>query len=281
MMSESSKTESSKTESLKNGVDRRNFLKGAGGGATAALAIPALAFAQQQASRPPADSAHPSEAAPAPRAATASARIVERPGSDFMLDVLKSLDITYVCANPGSSFDSLHESVINYGGNKMPEFLTCCHEEAAVAMGHGYFKIEGKPIMMLLEGAVGLQHASMAIYNAYADRVPVYIVVGNYADDLRRAPGAETYHSGIDLGGLVRDYVKWDDQPYSLGHFANSAVRAYKIAMSAPMGPVLLVANHEIQSAPQNEPRLRIPKLTLTTPPLGIWPRSRRPPRCS
>ena len=186
-----------------------------------------------------------------------------------MLDVLKSLDITYVCANPGSSFDSLHESVINYGGNKMPEFLTCCHEEAAVAMGHGYFKIEGKPIMMLLEGAVGLQHASMAIYNAYADRVPVYIVVGNYADDLRRAPGAETYHSGIDLGGLVRDYVKWDDQPYSLGHFANSAVRAYKIAMSAPMGPVLLVANHEIQSAPQNEPRLRIPKLTLTTPPAG------------
>jgi hypothetical protein len=64
-------------------------------------------------------------------------------GSDFMVDVIKSLGFEYVCANPGSSFRGLHESVINYGGNQKPELITCCHEESSVAMGHGYFKVEG------------------------------------------------------------------------------------------------------------------------------------------
>ena len=92
-----------------------------------------------------------------------------------MVDVIKSLGFEYVAANPGSSFRGIHESLINYGGNKAPELLTCCHEESSVAMAHGYAKIEGKPMMVMAHGTVGLQHASMAIYNAYADRVPVYI----------------------------------------------------------------------------------------------------------
>ena len=69
----------------------------------------------------------------------------ERCGSDFMVDVLKSLDFDYICANPGSSFRGLHESFINYGANEAPELITCCHEESSVAMAHGYFKAEGKP----------------------------------------------------------------------------------------------------------------------------------------
>jgi len=107
----------------------------------------------------------------------------------------------------------------------------------------------------------------MAIYNAYADRVPVYIMVGNHADGAQRGAGVESYHSAQDMGALVRDYVKWDDQPYSLGHFAESAVRAYKIAMTPPMEPVLIVASHEIQSTPAPATTPRIPKLTLTSPP--------------
>src|SRR5690349_20828318 len=106
----------------------------------------------------------------------------DRPGSDFMVDVLKSLDFEYVAANPGSSFRGLHESIINYGGNARPELLTCCHEESSVAMAHGYAKIAGKPMLVMAHGTVGLQHASMAIYNAYADRVPVYLVLGNILD---------------------------------------------------------------------------------------------------
>ena len=123
----------------------------------------------------------------------------------------------YVAANPGSSFRGLQESFINYGGNKTPELLTCCHEESSVAMAHGYAKIEGKPMMIMAHGTVGLQHASMAIYNAYADRVPVYIVLGNILDGTFRRSDVEWAHSVQDAAAMVRDYTKWDDTPVSLG----------------------------------------------------------------
>jgi acetolactate synthase I/II/III large subunit len=257
-------------KSKKTSFDRRGFLKGAAAGAAALVAKPQLGQAQT----PP-----PENGGPVPPAAQIARetgappqpanRVIERPGSDFMVDVLKTLDIEYLAANPGSTFESLHESLINYGNNKMPEFLTACHEESAVAMCHGYYKIEGKPMMALIHGDIGLQHAGMAIYNAYADRVPVYMVVGNHADGAERAPGVQSLHSAQDLGALVRDYTKWDDQPYSLGHFAESAVRAYSIAMTPPMGPVLIVAGNEIQSHPAPPENPRIPKLVMTTPPAG------------
>src|ERR1043165_1418179 len=120
--------------------------------------------------------------------AGAEAITTDRPGGDFMVDVFKSLDFEYVAANPGSSFRGLHESLINYGGNTKPELITCCHEESSVAMAHGYCKVEGKPMMAMVHGTVGLQHAAMAIYNAYCDRVPVYLVAGNSIDATQRRP---------------------------------------------------------------------------------------------
>ena len=109
-----------------------------------------------------------------------------------MVDVIKSARHRVLAANPGSSFEGLHESIINYGGNRMPELLTCCHEESSVAMAHGYAKIEGKPMLALVHGNIGLQHASMAVYNAYADRVPVYHDCRQLARRRRRAPTAST-----------------------------------------------------------------------------------------
>ena len=258
-------------KSPRNSVGRRGFLKHAAAGAAALAATPGLGTAQQ-AAPPPRGAPGPSgaqlarEAGAARPAATA---LVEHPGSDFMVDVLRALGLEYVAANPGSTFESLHESIINYGDNKMPEFLTCTHEESAVALCHGYAKIEGKPMMALIHGDIGLQHASMAIYNAYVDRVPVYMVVGNHVDGAERTSGVQSMHSGNDLGALVRDYTKWDDQPYSLGAFAESAVRAYKIATAPPRGPVLLVAHHEVQSHAMTGPAPRIPKLVMTAPPAG------------
>ena len=254
---------------------RRGFLKGAAAGAAALAAKPELGKGQEAApSRngsappPPAERVARENGGAAP---AANARVIERPGSDFMVDVLRTLNIEYLAANPGSTFESLHESIINYGPkpNTMPEFLTACHEESAVAMCHGYFKIEGKPMMALIHGDIGLQHAGMAIYNAYCDRVPVYLMVGNHADGAERAAGVQSIHSAQDLGALVRDYTKWDDEPYSLQHFADSAVRAYKIGMTPPMGPTLIVANNEIQAHPISETNLRIPRLTMTAPPAG------------
>src|SRR5204863_9999482 len=132
-------------------------------------------------------------------------------GSDYMVDVIKSLGFEYVCANPGSSFRGMQESILNYGGNRNPEFITNCHEESSVAMAHGYYKIEGKPMAVLAHGTVGLQHASMAIYNAWCDRVPAFIMLGNYVDAAIRRP-AEWYHCVQDCAGMVRDFTKWDDQ---------------------------------------------------------------------
>jgi hypothetical protein len=168
----------------KNPVGRRGFLKGAAAGAAALVANPAgmkaqEAQAQAKTGLPSARLAAAESAPPPPRV---DVYTTDRPGSDFMVDVIKSLGFEYVCANPGSSFRGLHESFVNYGHNKSPELLTCCHEESSVAMAHGYAKIEGKPLMIMAHGTVGLQHASMAIYNAFADRVPVYIVLGNIAD---------------------------------------------------------------------------------------------------
>jgi thiamine pyrophosphate-dependent acetolactate synthase large subunit-like protein len=194
----------------------------------------------------------------------------DRPGADFMIDVFKSLGIEYVASNPGSSFRGLHESLLNHGGNKSPEFITCCHEESSVAMAHGYAKIEGKPMMVFAHGTVGVQHAAMAIYNAYCDRVPIYIVLGNIMDATWRRARVEWVHSVQDAAAMVRDFTKWDDAPLSLPHFAESAVRAYKIATTPPAMPVVLVADAELQEKPvQDGLDLHIPKLTLAAPPQG------------
>src|SRR5262249_14549111 len=151
---------------------------------------------------------------------------------------------------PGSSFAGIHESIINYGGNKSPEFITCCHEESSVAMGHGYAKIEGKPVLAMAHGTVGLQHAAMAIYNAWCDRVPVYIMLGNTLDATQRGGEVAWLHSVQDAAAMVRDFTKWDDTPISLGHFAESAVRAYKVAMTPPTLPVVLSVDSELQENP-------------------------------
>ncbi len=250
-------------------VDRRNFLKGAAAGAAALAAGPAAAAAHPAA---------PPRTPPPPMSPQAETRIplspqvltVDRSGSDYMVDVIKSLGFEYVCANPGSSFRGIHESIINYGGNKSPEFITCCHEESSIAMAHGYAKIEGKPLAVMAHGTVGVQHAAMAIYNAYCDRVPVFLILGNIIDATKRVPGVEWAHSVQDAASLVRDFTKWDDLPLSLEHFAESAVRAYKVAMTPPMMPVVLVADAELQENPISpDAKMHIPKLTLATPPQG------------
>ncbi|PYR28273.1 MAG: thiamine pyrophosphate-binding protein [Acidobacteria bacterium] len=255
-------------------VDRRGFLKSAA--VTGAAALISGAGAAGESAAQQSGPAGSGTAPTLPREVDPSGEVdvltTDRPGGDFMVDVIKKLNIDYVAANPGSSFRGIHESIVNYGGNKAPEFITCCHEESSVAMAHGYYKIEGKPMAVLCHGTVGLQHASMGIYNAYCDRVPVYVLAGNTIDATMRRPGVEWDHSVQDAAAMVRDYTKWDDLPASLPHFAESAVRAYKIAMTPPMMPVLVVIDGGLQEdpiSPEITARLRIPRLTLTSPPQG------------
>src|SRR5712692_6917421 len=243
------------------GLDRRDFLKSAAAIGTTIGTTLAAANVAAQAAKPSAkekESGMPGE------------KVIGRPGSDFMVDVIKSIGIDYVASNPASSFRSLHESIVNYGGNRKPEFITCMHEESSVAMAHGYAKAAGKPMGVLAHGSVGLQHAAMAVYNAWCDRVPVMIFGGNFMDAAQRRPGVEWYHCVQDPAGMLRDFVKWDDQPASLQHFAESVMRAYKFATTPPMEPVVIIADGMLQEQPiDGDAELSIPKLTLSAPPQG------------
>jgi acetolactate synthase-1/2/3 large subunit len=254
-------------------LSRRKLLKGAAFASAAALASPGAAN-----TRLPATPAGKLKASP-PGVKLAAAETMppqDDPvtqtsgGADFMVDVLKTLGIEYLAMNCASSFRGLHEAVLNHGGNTQPEILTCPHEEIAVHMAQGYAKVAGKPMAAIFHGVVGLQHATMAMYNAWCDRVPVIVIGGNIIEADKRGPGADWVHSAIDPAAMVRDFVKWDDQPASLQHFAESAVRAYKVAATPPMAPVMLSLDAELQENPVNAAdKLRIPKLVRVAPPQG------------
>jgi thiamine pyrophosphate-dependent acetolactate synthase large subunit-like protein len=261
---------------VSNVVNRRDFLSGATAAAGVALADPAAVSAQtssdgERAALPPSAQqlARESGIVDSYTAEESARYFVASPGSDFMVDVVKSLEIDYVAANPGSSFRGLHESLVNYGGNRKPELLTCLHEEQAVAMGHGYFKVAGKPLAVACHGTVGIQHAAMAVYNAWCDRASVVLLAGNHLDAVERRVGVEWAHSAQDCVRPIRDYIKWDDTPVSLPHFAESLVRAYKISMTPPMGPVAVVADGHLQEAGVDGLHLEVPRLSPTQPPRG------------
>ena len=198
---------------VRSPFDRRDFLKAAVGGVGAMMASSANAqtqIAESLAAKPAEDAAATGPASLPP----------VRPGSDFMVDVIKQLGFEYVTVNPGANFRGLMESTANYGGNKNPQLITALHEESAVAMAHGYFKIEGKPMGVFMYGTVGMQHAVMAVYSAWCDRVPIVMFVGNDIDMADRSSRVDMAHSAQDVGALVRSMTKWDDAPVSLNGFA-------------------------------------------------------------
>jgi thiamine pyrophosphate-dependent acetolactate synthase large subunit-like protein len=256
-------------------VGRRGFLKGAAAGAAvsaATLVTPQITEAQGRGGRGAGGTPQPDTAGLAREAGTARpalvSRIVENPGSDYMCDVIKALGIEYVSFNPGSSFEGLHESLINYTRNN-PEIITCTHEENAVAMAHGYAKACGKPMLALLHGTIGVQHAAMAIYNAYGDRVPIVMIAGV-------GDTAVPAHTAVDLGAMVRDFVKWDHQPDTLAGVGQALIRAYKLAMTPPMAPVLVTIQAELQMGAMPANRPQVPKFTMPSLPSADLPSVRQ-----
>jgi acetolactate synthase-1/2/3 large subunit len=237
------------------GIKRRQFLAGAAAaGPALAAASLAPAAAQAQPAPRPAVPATPAVARDQqPPRALAKLPAGHRCGADYMVDVLKGLDIEYVASCPGSTFRGFQEAIINYGGNTKPEFLTALHEDSSVHFAMGYAKITGKPMAAMVHGVVGLQHASMAIYNAFADQSPVFVIAGNVASEVSRRPGAESAHSSVDQAQMVRDFVKWDEQPASLRDFGNAAARAYQACVTGTPGPVLLVADADLQEESLHE----------------------------
>jgi thiamine pyrophosphate-dependent acetolactate synthase large subunit-like protein len=195
-----------------------------------------------------------------PAAPRAGERAVVRPGSDLMVQVLRDLGIEYVAGNPGSSFEGLQESIINYGNppNRMPEFITALHEESAVTMAHGYGKATGRPMCALLHGTIGVQHAAMSIYQAYYDRTPALLIAG-------RDLGFIAAHSANDMAGMVRSFTKWDAQPRTLVESLTAIQRAYNEAITPPCGPTLVVVDIELQKEEARD--LKVPTYAAPTVP--------------
>src|ERR671911_2329432 len=180
-----------------------------------------------------------------------------RYGSDLIVDLLKLLGIEYVALNPGSSFRGIHDSLVNYesGRQPNPEIILCCHEEIAVAVAHGYAKAAGKPMAAIVHNVVGLQHASMAIYNAWCDRAPILVMGGTGPmNSSKRRPWIDWIHTALVQGNLVRDFVKWDDQPVGIESIPESLLRAYRTAVTEPQGPVYVCYDVDVQESPITEP---------------------------
>ena len=161
--------------------------------------------------------------------------------SDVVVDILRKYGIEYVSTNIGSTFRGLWDSLINYGGDESPKSISCCHEEIAVAIAHGYAKASGKPMVALLHDTVGLQHGTMAIYNAWCDRVPIIILSATGPlDTSKRRPWIDWVHTSSTPNELVRNYVKWDDFPFSFSGVPQSLSRAYNLSVTDPKAPVFV-----------------------------------------
>src|SRR3972149_1866618 len=147
-------------------------------------------------------------------------------GSDVAADALRALDIPYIALNPGASYRGLHDSIVNYLGNSRPQMLLCLHEEAAVAIAHGYAKVTGNAMAAAVHSNVGLMHATMAVFNAWCDRMPVILLgATGPVDAAKRRPWIDWIHTSRDQGALVRHYTKWDDQPASPAAARESLMR--------------------------------------------------------
>ena len=202
-----------------------------------------------------------SSSGPARAAVSATAKTalpIERPtpsganapgfGSDVVAETLRALDIPYISLNPGASYRGLHDSIVNFLGNEQPQMLLCLHEESAVAIAHGYAKVTGRAMAAAVHSNVGLFHATMAIFNAWCDRMPILILgATGPVDAMKRRPWIDWIHTAADQGAIIRNFTKWDDQPASAGAARESVLRAFWLANNAPQGPVYINLDAEMQ----------------------------------
>ena len=190
-------------------------------------------------------------------------------GSDLVVDLLRAVGIEYVALNPGATYRGLHDSLVNYGRNRAPELILTTHEEIAVAMAHGYAKARGAPMAAVVHDIVGLQHASMAIFNAFCDRAPILVLgATGPMDATRRRPWIDWIHTALVQGTQVRDYVKLDDQPASIAALPEAFLRAWRVARTQPMGPVYLCLDAGLQEQALERP-IVLPDATRFEPAAG------------
>ncbi len=169
-------------------------------------------------------------------------------GSDIAAEMLHRFGCEFISLNPGASYRGLHDSLVNHLGNREPGILLCLHEDHSVAIAHGYARVTGRPMACVLHANVGLLHGMMGIFNAWCDRAPLLVLgaTGPLAAEKRR-PWIDWIHTMRDQGGLVRPFVKWDDQPSSPDSLVESLARAWLLTRSQPTGPVYVCLDAGLQ----------------------------------
>ncbi len=190
-------------------------------------------------------------------------------GSDLAVDLLTQAGIEYVAFNPGATIRGLHDSLV-HAPDGAPRLVLCLHESVAVGIAQGYAKASGRPMAVLLHDVVGLQNASMAIYNAWCDRVPMLVLGGTGPmSKARRRPWIDWIHTASAQAEVVRHYVKWDDQPHDLQSVPESFARAFGLATSAPAGPVYWCLDVDLQEErlPADLAPLPLDRFAVPTPP--------------
>src|SRR6185312_13782483 len=182
-------------------------------------------------------------------------------GSDAIAELLRALGLRYISLNPGASYRGLHDSLVNYLGNERPEIVLCLHEEHAVAVAHGFAKVTEQPMAVALHSNVGLMHATMALFNAFCDRVPMLALgATGPVDAAARRPWIDWIHTAADQGALVRPFVKWDDQPASAPAAVEALARADALTRAYPSAPVYVCLDAALQEQPL-PPGLELPDL--------------------
>lgn len=175
-------------------------------------------------------------------------------GSDIIASCIRDTGIPYITLNPGASFRGLHDSIVNYLGNVSPKIILCLHEEHAVSIAHGYAKVAERPIGTILHSNVGLMHGSMAIFNAFCDRVPILIFgATGPVDAKKRRPWIDWVHTSQDQASIIRNFIKWDNQPGSTEACIEAIYRSANIAQTSPKGPVYVCFDVSIQEEKVNK----------------------------
>ena len=192
-------------------------------------------------------------------------------GSDLMVEVLRDLGIKYIALNPGASYRGLHDSIVNFEPGKGPEIIMCTHEEIAMALANGYARATGEIMATGLHDIVGLQHACMAIFNAWCDRTPILNLGGGGPQDTTNRRSTDWVHTALVQGNMVREFVKYDDQPNSVNAVPESFLRAYRIAMTEPKGPVYVCLDTDVQEQKITSPMI-VPDARLFRAPAGPGP---------
>ncbi len=195
----------------------------------------------------------------------------ERWASDVIVDLLHRYQLPYAALNPGASYRGLHDSIVNYGQN-YPCMMLCQHEETAVQIAHGYAKASGKPMVAIVHNLVGLLHSNMAVYYAYIDRAPIFIIgATGPMDETKRRPRIDWTHTANVQGQAVRDYTKWDYQPTVIDGVPESFARAYGVMMTEPQGPIYMCYDAWLQEAPLKH-EVSLPPVSAMTVPSPLAP---------